>query len=86
MYVRQTSWIEAGPRRGLGQELTDADYFAGLPSEGSCFLPVLPFFGDRVDGGRYCHPAVAIPDPWPVVLTVGIGGLLAYRLFRGLLG
>lgn len=97
MYVRQSTWIEAGPRRGLGQavqtspllnseQLTDADYLAGLPSEGTCFLPVLPFFGDTVDGGRACRPVVRIPEPWPVVLTVGIGGLLAYRLFRGVLG
>lgn len=117
MYVRQSTWIEAGPRprprrpvaraapalaiqpgRGLGQDefLTDADYMAALPSSvgvplgtpethGLCFLPLFPFFGQRVYGApTVCRSIVTVPDPWALVITVGLGGLVAYRLLRGL--
>jgi hypothetical protein len=65
------------------EQLTEADYLAGLPGEGSCFLAVVPFVGELVDGGRACRAVVTIPEPWPLLITVGLGGLLAFSFLRG---
>lgn len=53
---------------------------------GTCFLPLFPFVGNRITGGgspAVCSPVFTVPSPWALVITVGLGGLVAWKLLGG---
>jgi hypothetical protein len=52
----------------------------------TCFLPLFPWLGSRAaEAPSVCVPLFTVPSPWALLITVGLGGLVAYKLSRGML-
>lgn len=73
------TWAPIPPANG--------EWFKDLKIEGVCLTPLFPWFGRRVSvpDASICQPVFTVPDPWGMVATVAIGGLVAFKVLRGIL-
>jgi hypothetical protein len=47
-----------------------------------CFQPLFPWVGQATADGS-CKPVVDVKPPWPLVITVGLGAYLGFKLLGG---
>jgi hypothetical protein len=51
-----------------------------------CLSPLFPWVGNQITGGGsapVCSPVFNVPSPWNGLLTVGIAGLLLFKVMGG---
>jgi hypothetical protein len=52
-----------------------------VASGSTCFTAEFPWVGSSVGG--VCTPVFSVPSPWGLVITAGLAGLFALKLFGG---